>query len=74
MVPKLLVSIVLLNCVIYAIECNISGLYIDNGFSQMVKHQSISFDDIQAMKYEISNALGLPAHRANHVLTLRSNR
>lgn len=70
----LLFAIVLLNSVICVIECNISGLYVDNGLRQMVKHESISFDDIQAMKYEISNVLGLPAHRANHVLPMRSNR
>lgn len=72
---KLFAAIVVtLSYVICAIECNISGIYVDNGASQMVKHESISFDDIQAMKYEISIALGLPAHRSNVVWPLRSNR
>lgn len=67
-------TIVFINYAICLVECNISGLYVDNGSSQMVKHESISFDDIQAMEYEISNALGLPAHRLNDALSSRSTR
>lgn len=61
-------------CYICVTECNISGLYVDNGSSQMVKHESISFEDIQEMKYEISKALGLPAQHFNLALSLLSIR
>lgn len=74
MESKLLAAIVLLKCIICAIECNISGLYVDNGASQIIKLETMSFEDIQAMKYELSKALGLPAHRSNVVLPKQSIR
>lgn len=57
-----------LNSKNYAVNGSLSGLYIDNGIGQTVMSESIPQDDIQEMKYEISEALGLPSRfRHNHI-------